>query len=183
MTPSDDELLERFGGGDAAAFEEIVRRWDRRILNLAWRLTGDLDEAQDVRQGVFLRAFTGLARHRGRGRLGTWLYRVTLNLCRDARRTDAVEERWRTTRQEPAPRESTGEACARTEEERALMRAIAALPDRERETVVLKHYHDLTFREVGVVLGVPATTVKSRLARALERLRWSLDGIGRAMRD
>jgi RNA polymerase sigma-70 factor (ECF subfamily) len=93
MEPSDEELALRFRAGDTSAFEAMVARWNEPILELATRLTGDFDEAKDVRQMALLKTYRGLATFEGRARFSTWIYRVVLNLCRDRKRNSAVRTR------------------------------------------------------------------------------------------
>src|SRR5262245_11251096 len=93
MDPSDEELVLRFQGGDESAFEAMVVRWNEPILQLATRLTGDVEEAKDVRQMALIKTFQGLAGFERRARFSTWIYRVVLNLCRDRKRGDDVRTR------------------------------------------------------------------------------------------
>jgi RNA polymerase sigma-70 factor, ECF subfamily len=176
MQPSDEELVRRFQGGDASAFEAMVARWNEPILQLATRLIGDLEEAKDLTQMALLKTYQGLDRFEGRARFSTWIYRVVLNLCRDRARSVAVRERAQeqTTREHDGDYvlEETGFHVARDRELAALVaRAVLALPSSEREVVVLRHYHDLPFPAIAEILGSPVTTVKSRMARGLTELR------------
>lgn len=175
MDPSDEELVLRFQGGDGSAFEAMVTRWNEPILQLATRLTGDHEEAKDIRQMVLLKTYQGLARFEGRARFSTWIYRVVLNLCRDRKRGEAVR-----TRVEAAVREKegdylleeTGFHLARDRElAQIVARAVLELPAGEREVVVLRHYHALPFPTIAEILGAPVTTVKSRMSRGLFLLR------------
>jgi RNA polymerase sigma-70 factor (ECF subfamily) len=179
MQPTDEELVLRFQGGDEDAFESMVARWNEPILQLATRLTGDLEEAKDVRQMALLKTYQGLERFEGRARFSTWIYRVVLNLCRDKKRGSDV----RTRAFEGAVRErdgdyvlqETGFHLARDRELAGIVaRAVLALPAAEREVVVLRHYHDLAFPAIAEILGSPVTTVKSRMTRGLELLRTRL---------
>lgn len=179
MELSDEELALRFQSGDESAFEAMVVRWNEPILQLATRLTGDLEEAKDVRQMALLKTYRGLARFEGRARFSTWIYRVVLNLCRDkkrssAARTRAFEESVRE-REGDYVLEETGFHVARDREvARIVAQAVLALPASEREVVVLRHYHDLAFPAIAEILGSPVTTVKSRMSRGLSILRTHL---------
>ena len=179
MEPSDDELIGRFRRGESRAFEELIARWDRRVLGLAYRLSRDVEEARDVRQAAFLRAYQCLATFNGQARFSTWMHQVVLNLCRDrARAVDARERALAHTagradesvRVAPSPLA----AAEKLEIADAVAEAIGALPLPEREVLVLRHYQGLPFPEIAEVLGAPASTVKSRMERALARLRVSL---------
>jgi len=179
MQLSDEELVHRFQGGDESAFEVMVARWNEPILQLATRLTGDLEEAKDVRQMALLKTYRGLTRFEGRARFSTWIYRVVLNLCRDKQRSEAARTRLvegsLRERDSDYVLEETGFHRARDRELAEIVaRAVLELPASEREVLVLRHYHDMPFPAIAEVLGSPVTTVKSRMARGLELLRTRL---------
>ena len=176
MPASDEELVLRFRGGDETAFEAMVERWNEPILQLATRLTGDLEEAKDVRQMALIKTYRGLGSFEGRSRFSTWIYRVVVNLCRDKKRGANVRAR----ALEDSVREKdgdyvleeTGFHVARDREVAEIVaQAVLALPASEREVVVLRHYHDMPFPAIAEVLGSPVTTVKSRMSRGLTLLR------------
>lgn len=176
MESSDEELVLRFKGGDGSAFEAMVSRWNEPILQLATRLTGDFEEAKDVRQMALIKIYQGLAGFEGRARFSTWIWRVVLNLCRDRKRNASV--RTRATENSVREREGdyvleeTGFHVARDRELASVVaKAVLELPASEREVVVLRHYHDLPFPAIAEILGSPVTTVKSRMARGLTLLR------------
>jgi len=179
MDPSDEELVLRFQSGDEGAFEAMVVRWNEPILQLATRLTGDHEEAKDVRQMALIKIYQGLAAFEGRARFSTWIWRVVLNLCRDRKRSAGV--RTRTLEGSVRERdgdyvlEETGFHVARDRElAKVVAQAVLELPTSEREVVVLRHYHDLPFPAIAEILGSPVTTVKSRMARGLTLLRTRL---------
>jgi RNA polymerase sigma-70 factor (ECF subfamily) len=178
MDLPDEELVLRIQGGDEAAFEAMVARWNEPILQLATRLTGDLEEAKDVRQMALLKTYQGIARFEGRSRFSTWIYRVVLNLCRDRKRGEAVRVRVEDSVREKEGDyllEETGFHVARDRElAQIVARAVLELPASEREVVVLRHYHDLAFPAIAEILGSPVTTVKSRMSRGLSLLRTRL---------
>jgi RNA polymerase sigma-70 factor (ECF subfamily) len=175
---SDDDLIARFARGQADAFDRLVRRWERRVFELAYRFMGNAEEAEDVGQQVFLKLYRRLTAFDGRSGFATWLYRVVVNQCRDRQRAAKV-------RRPPGSRVETAAMAAgpqvpgweRSELSQTVERAVASLPAAEREVVILRHYHDLTFAEIAEILEVPATTLKSRLAVALKRLRTELDKV------
>jgi RNA polymerase sigma-70 factor (ECF subfamily) len=182
--PSDEELVRRFQSGDESAFEDLVVRWNEPLLQLAYRLTGDLDAARDLRQMALLKTYRRLDTFRGDARLSTWLYSVVLNLSRDRHRSLAADERVKNgvrrelghngQRVEP-PSDQT---LLRDEVVERVSRAVLALPAPEREVVVLRQYHELPFPAIAEVLGAPVTTVKSRMARGLQLLRSRLLELG-----
>lgn len=182
MPLSDEELIRRFRQGEEPVFEELVARWSPVVLQLALRLLGDPEEARDVRQMALLRTYRALGDFDGRASFSTWLYAVVLNLCRDQGRRREREARLLAARSsEVAPLALLNghaaelvtperESAARERAER-VAEAVLALDPREREVVVLRHYHEFSFPEIAEILGAPITTVKSRLAKGLERLR------------
>src|SRR3569832_908512 len=155
MTWTDEELVARSISGDADSFYELVLRWERPIYALAYRTIGREEDARDVCQETFLRAFRALKGFKGQAKFSSWLYRITLNLCRDwirrERRTpvaqapegvDLIE-----LAAEAEPAESIELLVARRERGRAVAKAMAVLPDDQRTAIVLKEYHGLTFQE------------------------------------
>jgi RNA polymerase sigma-70 factor (ECF subfamily) len=180
MLPTDEELVAAVQGGDSAAFDVLVRRWDRKIQGAAFRVLGSDDEARDVSQEAFLKAFRGMRGFKREARFSSWLYQIAMNLCRDRLRRrrgrehvsldDVVDSGEPALRQRPAALET----LQARDVERAVAAAVDALSDEQREVVVLKEYEGLTFPEIANVLGVPLSTVKTRLYRALGQLRIEL---------
>jgi RNA polymerase sigma-70 factor (ECF subfamily) len=182
MPLSDEDLVARSVAGDTDSFNELVRRWERPIYALAYRQIGREEDARDVCQETFLRAYRALNGFRGQAKFSSWLYRIALNLCRDwlrrERRTplvqvpdeldvaDLIAER--------APVESFEDHVARRDLGRALRRAIARLPEEQRTAILLKEYHGLTFQEIADLIGCPLSTVKTRLYQGLVVLRREL---------
>lgn len=170
----DEDLVRRHLKGDGAAFEALVRRWDRRVLELAQRLLGSAEDAEEVRQAVFVRVHGRAAGFEGRARFSTWLHTVVLNLCRDRLRTRRSDEELTRGVERAGSPDSPSTPLAlteRSETSRRIARAVDALDETTREIVVLRHYQDLSFPQIAEVLGMPATTVKSRMLRGLVRLR------------
>ena len=176
MKTDDQDLVRQFQRGDQAAFETLVRRWDANVLNLAHRMLGDAEDARDVRQLVFVRAFKALENFDGRAQFSTWLYRIGVNLCRDhlrarlaaQKRNEAMAENRRMiTETEEHPRSTSDTHGIGAE----VARAVSALSDNHREAIVLRHYSGLSFGQIAAILAVPETTVKSRVVAALQTLR------------
>jgi RNA polymerase sigma-70 factor (ECF subfamily) len=173
MTLSDEELIRRFQSGEPGAFEGVVVRWNPLVLRLAYRLTGDLEVARDIRQIALLRTYDALASFGGRSRLSTWLYQVVLNLCRERRRRETRHDdalRRATPDEDRTVRAADGESETR-ETALRVAEAVRALPAPEREVVVLRHYQDLTFVEIAEIQNAPVSTVQSRMTRGLVLLR------------
>ncbi len=185
MTPTDEDLVDAFQRGDVSAFDELVIRWDRKIQGAIYRILGSQDEARDLCQEAFLKAYRALPGFKGEARFSSWLYQIALNLCRDRMRRrkgrtfislDAPEGGERPTR--PAPGPSALELVEARDLSRAVATAVAALPEEQRAVIVLKEYEGMTFMEIADVLGVPLSTVKTRLYRGLVHLRAALERDG-----
>ena len=182
MTWTDEELVARSISGDANSFNELILRWERPIYALAYRTIGREEDARDVCQETFLRAFRALPGFRGQAKFSSWLYRIALNLCRDwirrERRAPTVQPPEDVDVMELAaasePSESIEDLVARKDLSRAVERAMALLPDEQRTAIVLKEYHGLTFQEIAELLGCPLSTVKTRLYQGLTVLRREL---------
>jgi RNA polymerase sigma-70 factor (ECF subfamily) len=182
MTWSDEELVTRSIGGDPDSFNQLVLRWERPIYALAYRVIGREEDARDVCQETFLRAFRALNGFRGQAKFSSWLYRIALNLCRDwvrrERRTPVVQAPDDLDALELSavrePTASIDDLVARRELTRIVERAMAKLPDDQRTAIILKEYHELTFQEIADLVGCPLSTVKTRLYQGLAVLRREL---------
>jgi len=187
MAWSDEELVARSIGGDLDSFNQLVVRWERPIYALAYRVIGREEDARDVCQETFLRAFRALRGFKGQAKFSSWLYRITLNLCRDWIR----RERRAPTAQAPEGVDlvevaSAGQVDVETVEDlvsrrllgRAVARAMAGLPDDQRTAIILKEYHELTFQEIADLLECPLSTVKTRVYQGLSVLRRQLEAAG-----
>jgi len=182
MTWTDEELVARSIGGDADSFNELILRWERPIYALAYRTIGREEDARDVCQETFLRAFRALPGFRGQAKFSSWLYRIALNLCRDwirrERRAQIVQAPESVDIVEMAaalePSETVEDLVARNDLARAVERVMAHLPEEQRTAIVLKEYHGLTFQEIADLVGCPLSTVKTRLYQGLTVLRREL---------
>jgi RNA polymerase sigma-70 factor (ECF subfamily) len=169
----DDELVLRAGRGDAEAVRALIDGKLPRILTLARRMLADPAEAEDVAQETFIRAWKAARTWRpGRARFETWLYRVALNLC-----YDRLRRRGRFGG-EPPDRPDEGPAPDRNLHARDVGRrveaALAALPVRQREAIVLAHYQELPAAEAAAILGVSIEALESLLSRGRRTLRAAL---------
>ncbi len=182
MTWTDEELVAKSISGDAESFNQLVLRWERPIYALAYRTIGREEDARDVCQETFLRAFRALPGFRGQAKFSSWLYRIALNLCRDwirrERRTPVVQPPEDVDLLELAaaaePSESIEELVARKDLSRLVERAMTLLPEEQRTAIVLKEYHGLTFQEIADLSNCPLSTVKTRLYQGLTVLRREL---------
>ena len=185
---TDEELVARSIGGDTDSFNQLIKRWEKPIYALAYRSLGREEDARDVCQETFLRAFRALDGFKGQAKFSSWLYRIALNLCRDwvrrQRRAPVVAAPEGVDLVELAGEgdgaESLDDIVSRADLSRAVARAMRNLPEEQRTAVVLKEYHGLTFQEIAELLGCPLSTVKTRLYQGLTVLRRELErnGIG-----
>ena len=184
----DTALIREAQHGNASAFEELVRHYDQAVLRLALHLTGSENDAQDVYQEAFLKAYKNLGSFRFECSFYTWIYRIVTNLCLDHLRKRSV-------RREDAPvaldpegeqydvLEQVVDGRSGANPERDLMRrelggrintALGKLTPRERMVFELKHYHGLKLRTVGEILNTTEETAKNTLFRATQKLRVAL---------
>src|SRR6187401_2943119 len=184
MASTDEELVARSRTGDLDSFNQLVLRWERPIYALAYRTIGREEDARDVCQEAFLRAFRALGGFKGEAKFSSWLYRITLNLCRDwirrERRAPVVQvpegsDPLDLVDQHVSPAESVEDLVARREMSAAVAKAMEELPEEQRSAIMLKEYHGLTFQEIADQLNCPLSTVKTRLYQGLSVLRRRLE--------
>lgn len=187
MNLTDEDLVARAMGGDLDSFNQLILRWERPIYALAYRVIGREEDARDVCQEAFLRAFRALPGFKGQAKFSSWLYRIALNLCRDwmrrqrraptvqfAEGVDPVEQA-----AEQGPVESIEDLVSRRELSAVVEEAMALLPEEQRSAIVLKEFHGMTFQEIADLQGCPLSTVKTRLYQGLSVLRRHLEKNGR----
>ena len=165
------ELVRRARDGDPDALERLIARYDRYVFGVAILTLGDRSEAQDAAQEALIKAIRGLKRFKGDSAFDTWLYRVTVNTCRDFQRRQS--RRKETALDEtPAVVSTDGPLQATIEDERrqAVWSAIGTLTPALREVVVLRYYLDMSGAEIAEVTGVSSGTVYWRLHQAREAL-------------
>lgn len=166
----DAPLVERIARGEPAAVRLLVNAKLPRVLGLATRMLGDRGEAEDVAQELFERVWRHAARWRpGAARFDTWMHTVTLNLCRDR-----LRRRRETTAQAPEqadPAPSADAVMIEDQRARRVAAAIAALPERQREAILLVHYQDMTNIEAAAALEISVDALESLLARGRRSLR------------
>jgi RNA polymerase sigma-70 factor (ECF subfamily) len=186
MTWTDEDLVARSRGGDVDSFNQLILRWERPIYALAYRVIGREEDARDVCQETFLRAFRALPGFKGQAKFSSWIYRIALNLCRDwmrrQRRTPVVQMPEDTEAIERIadrdPVESIEDLVARKELSAVVAEAMALLPEEQRTAIILKEYHGMTFQEIAELQGCPLSTVKTRLYQGLTVLRRILEKQG-----
>lgn len=179
---TDEELVALSQGGDTDSFNQLVLRWERPIYALAYRTLGREDDARDVCQETFLRAYRALPGFKGEAKFSSWIYRIALNLCRDwirkQRRAPVMQApegvELADLAAERGPVESIETLVARKQLSDRVAAAMRMLPDEQRTAIVLKEYHGLTFQEIAEMQGCPLSTVKTRLYQGLTVLRRQL---------
>jgi RNA polymerase sigma-70 factor (ECF subfamily) len=180
VSADDSQLVERCRAGDLSAFEPLVLKYRQRVWRLAYQTLGDREEAWDVAQEAFVRAYQALPRFRGQSAFYTWLFRIVVNLATDRWRQQAAQAR--AFGSEPVPEEEWGRSLpdpAEGPERRALRaadrdlirRALDSLPPNHRTIIMLSDIEGLSYREIAEVLRVPMGTVMSRLHNARRRLK------------
>lgn len=176
-------IVGRAKTGDAKAFEELFRRYKSFVWNVAYRMTYNFDQAEDVAQEVFVAAWRALPSFGGRSGFSTWLYRIAVNktLNRVRMRRDlpfeADEAAWGLVDAEVFMRQNPEAAAEELDNERTLARLLARLDPERRLAIVLREIEGLSYEEIAGATGVPVGTVRSRIARA----RRDLEGIAADM--
>ncbi len=194
---SDEQLLAAYRGGDVRAFERLLARYEKPIWSFLRRFVRDAEAAEDLLQEVFLRVVRDAQASgpawKGQAKFSTWLYTIARNLCIDRARRTAVRgsaspsidgltegdaEAMTLHERIAAPGPSTDAVVAGREAARRIDRAVAELPDDQREVFLMREVMEMPFAEIAAVVGVSEPTVKSRMRYALEKLRAALGDLG-----
>lgn len=185
MKGTDEDLVEAFQRGDTSVFDVLVERWERKIQGAIYRFVGPSEDVRDLCQEAFLKAYRGLGTFKKDARFSSWLYQISLNVCRDrlrrrrGRMLVSLDDMDEATQLAAAPSRPTPLDLAEASDlSDRVARAVADLPQDQREVIVLKEYQDLTFAEIADVLELPLSTVKTRLYRGLVQLRERLEHEG-----
>lgn len=179
------DAVRRFLNGEEEAFGRLVKLWERKIYNLAWRMTGNREDAQDVVQETFLSVFKSIGGLRDPNRFATWLYQIALNHCRARRRIRSIDlsldepvsgEAGKPKElSETIPAEVRGDALETLD---ILQKALAGLNEDHRSAIVLKEYMGLSLEELANVMECPLSTAKSRLYHGLKGVQRNLRRLG-----
>jgi len=169
------EKLEFVVETDASqTFDDLVRTHRGRVYGLCYRYAGNPADAEDLAQEVFLRAYRGLSGFRGEASLSTWIYRIAVNVC-----LNWISSRKRRVEELPAdladPGPSPMERLGRKETSEAVQTAVSRLPERQRMTLVLRVYQELSHKEIGDIMDCPVGTAKANFFFALKNLRKYLE--------
>jgi RNA polymerase sigma-70 factor (ECF subfamily) len=172
----DEDLVRRAVDGDRAAFGIIVERHERRVYNLALRMTGRQEDARDATQDAFLTALRKLASFRGEAAFTTWLHRVTVNACYDLLRKRGRAPLLSTLEDHDPEPPAWPDHAEATDLSIDVQRALLAVPEDYRVVMILHDVQDLPYEEVAAIVGIPVGTVKSRLHRGRVALARALGG-------
>jgi RNA polymerase sigma-70 factor (ECF subfamily) len=182
VEPKDADLVRQTLCGTTTAYNALVQRYQRQVYNLAYRMLGNAEDAGDLVQDTFLRAYGALASFRQDASFLTWLYKIASNLCIDQLRSRKAKGALSLDVELEEGREPAADARESSPEDRAVrgavqdvvQRAIMNLPERYRIVVVMRHLQDMSVEEIARVLDMPTGTVKTHLFRAREMLRGRL---------
>ena len=168
----DAELIRACLDGNRDAFEVIVSRHRRTVYQVCYRFVNNHEDASDLSQETFVRAWRGLKTFKGQAALSTWLYRIAVNVCLnkvEAKKT--ATEPLESDQFEDTRSESATETLVRGERAAAVRKAIAALPEKQRATLILRTYHDMSHQEIANALGSSVGAVKANFFHALGNLK------------
>lgn len=185
---SDEELMEQFGGGDTSAFEALLRRHQRPVLNFIFRYVGNRAVAEDLTQDVFFRIIRRAQSYKREAKFTTWLYTIARNLCVDHsrrmvhRRAASLDQ---PTRKGSEDKRTLGESIADRNADvsreaigrqlgQRIREAVESLAEDQREVFLMREMLGLPFKEIAEIVGIPENTAKSRMRYALEKLRAEL---------
>jgi RNA polymerase sigma-70 factor (ECF subfamily) len=172
----DSELVKQFQAGNEQAFNELVNRHRKEVYYLALGMVGNHDDAEDLAQEAFVRAYRSLPKFRGESGFYTWLYRITVNLCLNHLRTRRVRSFIGLEKIEavvPSGDETDAEAELQ-ELSAAARQAIQALPDKQRAVFILRHFQELPHAEIAKIMGREEGTIKANYFQAVRKLRQAL---------
>lgn len=172
LSAADRDLVDACLNGRAEAFDVIVGRYQRQVYQVCYRFVGSQEDASDLAQDTFIRAYRGLRKFKGQSALTTWLYRIAVNVCLNRlgvkaprfESVDAIERADRTA-------EPPDAALLRHERAEEVRAAIARLPKKQRATLILRMYHELTHEEIAGILGSSVGAVKANFFHALANLK------------
>ena len=175
---SEKDIIERVLGGDVNAFEELVWRYEKTVYNLALRMVSDREDACDMTQEAFIKAYNGLPSFRGDSRFSVWLYRITTNVCLDFLRSKKRRPQVSLTIGDdedvqldiPDPSADPEGQLMKKLGMQALSEGLKLLPDKQRQILVMRELGGMSYADIGAALSLEEGTVKSRIFRARKKL-------------
>lgn len=179
---SENEIIRKVLGGDANAFEELVLRHEKTVYNIALRMTGSEDDAADMTQETFIKAYNNLSSFKSDSKFSTWVYRITTNVCLDFLRAksrrpqvsltvaDADDDSFEQQLEIPDPADDPEQQLMKKLSMQSLNDGLRRLPDKQRQILVMRELGGLSYAEIGKALSLEEGTVKSRIFRARKNL-------------
>lgn len=177
--PTDDELVEEILNGSKTAMDVLVRRHYKNIFSYVYRKTGNYHLAYDLTQEIFIKMMKSIKNYKQQGKFSSWLLKIAVNHCRDYyRSSDFRKEGQRTELPGDLAQDNSNvwDIFQRKQQRKEVRESINALPEYQRETIILRFYHDLKIKEIALITGSKEPTVKSRLRQGLEKLKNMLNG-------
>ena len=175
---SDEALMLRVKDGDHRSFEELLKRYERQLMNFVYRQLGDYDSSRDLVMETFLRIYRAASRYEPRAKFSTYIYQVTRNVCineyrkRELRKTDSLDEMDEASGMQIASDDlNPAEELEQKERQSMVRRALAELTEDQRTIIVLAEYQDMPYDRIAEVMGCSVGTVKSRMHRARARIK------------
>ena len=173
-------VIRRVQRGDTDAFEALVAAYEKNVFNVALQMTGNREDAQDMTQEAFLKAYSSLSSFRGDSKFSSWLYRIVSNVCLDFKRRQGrrpssaltvEDDEGENIQLDIADESQSPEALLERKMTREAVRAgLQQLPDEQRQILLLREIQGLSYEEIGEAMGLEAGTVKSRIFRARKKL-------------
>ena len=177
---SEKKIIEKvLGGGDANAFEELVLKYEKTVYNLALRMVGDRDDAFDMTQEAFIKAYGSLSSFRGDSKFSVWIYRIATNVCLDFLRSKSRKQQVSLTVSDddedaqldiPDPKADPEQQLIKKISMQSVEEGLKTLPDKQRQILVMRELGGMSYAEIGKALSLEEGTVKSRIFRARKRL-------------
>ena len=177
---SEKKIIEKVLGGDANAFEELVLKYEKTVYNLALRMVGDRDDASDMTQEAFIKAYGSLSSFRGDSKFSVWIYRIATNVCLDFLRSKSRKQQVSLTVSDdddedaqldiPDPSSAPEQQLIKKISMQSVEEGLKTLPDKQRQILVMRELGGMSYAEIGKALSLEEGTVKSRIFRARKRL-------------
>ncbi len=177
---SEKKIIEKVLGGDANAFEELVLKYEKTVYNLALRMVGDRDDAFDMTQEAFIKAYGSLSSFRGDSKFSVWIYRIATNVCLDFLRSKSRKQQVSLTVSDdddedaqldiPDPSSTPEQQLIKKISMQSVEEGLKTLPDKQRQILVMRELGGMSYAEIGAALSLEEGTVKSRIFRARKRL-------------
>jgi RNA polymerase sigma-70 factor (ECF subfamily) len=173
MNKSDIELVNEFKNGNTSAFDEIVKRYQRKVYTLARRILGNHEDADDIAQEVFIKLFYSLNDFKGESSLFTWIYRITVNECKSFLRKKKIKELVQIDEVANLLKfgQTPDQELFEKEERNLIERAVEKLPTKQRMIFVMRFFEDLDYQEIAKILNKPIGTLKANYFHAVKKIQ------------